>query len=138
MDLVTVVTELRAIEERYAPAGGASREAYAKQLADGRAREADREEVCNTGDATAAWIVLLLCSRYGVRPFRRRRQKPTTICVHVPAGFMSKVFWPQVTEMATAFERARRAMVDEVATAWLGRAAAEETFFVDEVRAAEG
>src|SRR5262245_31158659 len=119
VDVEKFVAELRAIEERYAPPGGASPEA---QLAHWRKWDPDREEVCSTRDATTAWYLLRLCGRYGIRPFRRPRQKPTTICVRVPPSFMSKVLWPHVRDAAAVFERARQAAIDEVVTAWLGAA----------------
>ncbi len=131
MDVESVAKALRAIELRYAPPSGASAEGYARQLAEWRLREPDREEVCTTHDATGAWLVVMLCARYGIRPFRRPRQKPTTTCLRAPASFVTKVFWPQVQEMARVFEAARASMVDEITTAWLG-AAANEVFVVDE------
>ena len=131
MDIDKVVAELRAIERRYAPPGGASVAGYAQQLAEWRTREPDSEEVCWGGDATGAWVVVMLCARYGIRPYRRPRQKAATTCVLAPAGFVSKVFWPQALEMMGAFERARRAMAEEIVTAWLGTAG-EQVFVVDE------
>ena len=126
-----MVKELRAIEQRYAPPSGASPEAYARQLAEWRAREADREEVCSTRGATGAWVVVMLCARYGIRPFRRPRQRPTTITLLAPAGFVSKVLWPQVQAMVAVFEAARASMMKEVAGAWLGPSA-DQPLFVDE------
>jgi hypothetical protein len=131
VDIEGVVAELRAIERRYAPPAGASAAAYAQQLAEWRTREPDSEEVCWGGDATGVWVAVMLCARYGIRPFRRPRQKATTVTVLAPAGFVSKVFWPQALEMIGAFERARRAMADEVVTAWLG-AAGDQVFVVDD------
>lgn len=124
---------LREVERKYAPTAGAGTDAYAKQVAEWRTHEADREEVCSTHDATGAWIVVMLCARYGIRPFRRPRQKPTTICLLAPAGFVSKVFWPQVQEMMRVFEAARAKMVDEVVSAWLGPAGSR-ALVVDEQR----
>jgi hypothetical protein len=133
VDIEAMVKELQAIERRYAPASGVGPEAYARQLAEWRTREPDREEVCSTGDATGAWIVVMLCARYGIRPFRRPRQKPTTITLMAPAGFVSKVFWPQVKEMVGVFEAARVSMVNQVVGAWLG-AAGDQVFTVGEER----
>jgi len=59
VDIEAMVKELQAIERRYGPASGASREARVQQLAEWRTREADREEVCSTGDATGAWVVVM-------------------------------------------------------------------------------
>jgi hypothetical protein len=126
-----VVAELRAIERRWVPAVGTGATAYAEQLAEWRTREADSEQVCRGGDATGIWVTVMLCRRYGIRAFRRPRQKPATVCVLAPASFVTKVFWPQALEMMDAFEKARRAMAEEIATAWLGPEA-DEVLVVDE------
>lgn len=132
MDTHAFAAELREIDRRYAPSGGGGGDAYAKQLADWRLKEPDREEVCNTREPTSAWLLLWLCTRYGIRPFRRLRQKPTTICVRVPKGFMSKVLWPQLEELAAVFVRARAAAVDELVTAWLGVGVGDQPIVVEE------
>lgn len=132
MDVSALVEQLREVDRRYAPPGEASRAAYSKQLSDWRLKEADREEVCTTGDATSVWLLLWLCTRYGIRPFRRPRQKPTTICIRAPKGFVSAHLWPQLQEMTAVFDRARAAAVDDVMTAWLGPAAVAEAIVVDE------
>lgn len=133
VDLAKLANELDAIERRFAPDGDVSQSACVKQLAEWRTREADREEVCSTGNATTAWLLLRLCGRYGIRPFRRPRQKPTTICLHAPAGFVSKVLWPQVQESAGVFARAHAELTGDIITKWLGAAVADETIFVDEI-----
>ena len=132
MDIDEFVNQLRALEARYAPPGKHGPGAYAEQLAEWRRREADREEVCSSRDPTIAWYLLLLCRRYGIRTYRRPRQKMTTTCVSVPPGFMSKVLLPQLREAATVFERARSAVIDEIVRGWLGPAVADETLFVDD------
>ena len=131
MDVSALVEQLREVDRRYAPPGEASGAAYAKLLAEWRLKEVDREEVCNTGDATTAWLLLWLCARYGIRPFRRPRQKPTTICIRAPKGFVATHIGPQLQEMAAVFEHARAAGVDELVTAWLGPAAVAEPIIVD-------
>jgi hypothetical protein len=134
VDLAKIADELDAIERRYAPGGDVSSAACRKQLAEWRTREADREEVCSAGNGPAAWLLLRLCVRYGIRPFRRPRQKPTTVCLHAPAGFVSKVLWPQVLDSARVFERAHAELTGDIITRWLGAAAADETLFVDEIK----
>lgn len=133
MDLSKIAAELSAIERRFAPGGDVSPEACKAQLADWRTREADREEVCSTGNATATWLLLRLCGRYGIRPFRRPRQKPTTVCLCAPAGFVSGVLWPQVLEAARVFAKAHAELTEVIVTEWLGAAAADETIFIDEI-----
>ena len=131
MDVSALAEQLREVDRRYAPPGGADRAAYAKQLAEWRLKEPDSEEVCSTGDATSAWLLLWLCARYGIRTSRRPRQKPTTICVHAPRGFATKILWPQLQEMNRVFDQARALAVEEVATAWLGPEANSAPLFVD-------
>jgi hypothetical protein len=44
------------------------------------------------------WSVRLftaLCRRYGLRPFRRPRQRTTTVMVRGPRRFLESVLWPQ-------------------------------------------
>ena len=57
---------------------------------------------------------------YGIRPFRRQRQKPTTVCLLAPAGFVSGVLWPQHQEETFVITRARAQLVSDVLTTWLG------------------
>lgn len=134
MDVSAFAVQLRDVECRYAPAGEASRAAYANQLAEWRRKEQepDSEQVCSTGDATGAWLLLWLCARYGIRTSRRPRQKPTTICVHAPKSFVTKVLGPQLQDMTVVFDQARAKVVDEVVTAWLGPEASAAPLFVDE------
>ena len=125
MDIGKLADELTAIERRYAPDGDVSPEACARQLAEWRDREADHEEVCSAGDETESWLLMRICRRYGIRPFRGPRQKATTVRLHVPPGFMSTVLWPQHQELNVVFARARAQVVKDLLSAWLGAGAAE-------------
>lgn len=131
MDFAALAEQLRVVEQRYEPVSQPDRAAYAKQLAEWRQKEPDSEEVCLTGDPTGAWLLLLLCARYGIRTSRRPRQKVTTICVHAPSGFVTKVLWPQWRELVAVFDKARAMAVNEVMSAWLGSKAGSAVLFVD-------
>ena len=133
MDLRKIADELSAIERRFAPGGDVSPEACARQFAEWRARETEREEVCTTRDATATWLLLRLCGRYGLRPFRRPRQKPTTVCLLAPPSFITEVLWPQHQEETFVISRARAQLVNDVLTTWLGAAALEAPIMIDEL-----
>jgi len=132
MGVSALAEQLKAVERRYAIPGATGAADYAKQLADWRLREAEREEVCSTHNATVGWLLLRLCARYGIRAYRRPRQKPTTISLQAPAGFVSKVLWPQVQAMAAVVEQARSAASSELMAAWLGPAGADEVFVLDD------
>lgn len=132
MDPRLFAADLRAVEQHYAPADGASAEAYAHQLESWRQRDGEREEVCSTGDATGGWLFLRLCARYGLQPYRRRRQKPTTVTVRAPQGFVTKVLWPQFQAMLQVFATARAEVDKEILASWLGAEEASATLSIEE------
>ncbi len=47
-------------------------------------------------------LFLALCRRYGLRPYRYRRQRLTTVMVHVPRDFVDQVLWPEFEELNQA------------------------------------
>ena len=126
------VEQLRSLERQYAPPDDADASAYVKQLEAWRRAEADREEVCSTRDEAGAWLFLRLCARYGLRPYRRARQKPTTITIRAPRGFVSRVLWPQFQAMARVFAAAKIRCTDEIVLDWVGKEAADEVLVIDE------
>ena len=138
MELPSYVEQLRSIERQYAPPEGPEdASAYARQLETWRRQEEDREEVCQTGDATGGWLLMRLCSRYGLKPFRRPRQRATTITLRAPRGFVSKILWPQFQAMARVFATAKLQIASELIDDWLGEAAGDELLILDEEPAEE-
>jgi tRNA nucleotidyltransferase (CCA-adding enzyme) len=47
-------------------------------------------------------LFLALSRRYGLGPFRYRRQRLTTVMVRVPRGFVDQVLWPEFQELNKA------------------------------------
>src|ERR1700694_623425 len=45
-----------------------------------------------------------LCRRYGLEPYRYKRQRYTTVMVRVPRSFVDKTLWPEYEELRTALE----------------------------------
>jgi len=133
MEPSTYAAHLRAIERHYAPSEGASQEAYLRQVERWRQRDGEREEMCSTGDAVGGWLFLRLCARYGLRPYRRRRQKPTTMMVRAPQGFVTKVLWPQFQAMLKVFAEANVEVANEILVGWLGAEEASTTLSVEEL-----
>ena len=43
-----------------------------------------------------------LCRRYGLEPYRYRRQRYTTVMVRVPKTFVDKTLWPEYQELRSA------------------------------------
>ena len=95
------------MEALFARAGtGGEREAAAA------AAERIRARLREAGDATPAvemrfslgdpWsrqLFVALCRRYGLRPFRYRGQRHTSIMLQVPKPFLDDVLWPEFQEL---------------------------------------
>lgn len=43
-----------------------------------------------------------LCRRYGLEPYRYRRQRHTTVMVRVPKSFVDQTLWPEYQELRDA------------------------------------
>jgi hypothetical protein len=45
-----------------------------------------------------------LCRRYGLEPYRYKRQRHTTVMVRVPKSFAERTLWPEYLEIKTALD----------------------------------
>jgi hypothetical protein len=45
-----------------------------------------------------------LCRRYGLEPYRYKRQRYTTIVVRAPRSFIDRTLWPEYRELKTALD----------------------------------
>ncbi len=45
-----------------------------------------------------------LCRRYGLEPYRYRRQRYTTVVVKTPRSFVDSTLWPEYLELKTALD----------------------------------
>jgi hypothetical protein len=45
-----------------------------------------------------------LCRRYGLEPYRYKRQRYTTVMVRVPQSFVDKTLWPEYEELRAALD----------------------------------
>jgi hypothetical protein len=43
-----------------------------------------------------------LCRRYGLEPYRYKRQRYTTVMVRMPRSFLDKTLWPEYEELRAA------------------------------------
>jgi hypothetical protein len=129
MDVPRRVMELRAADLAYTEGADGK---GAERLAEWRAREADTEILIGAGDALGAWVTLLVCKRYGVKTFRRKRMQRATIGVRAPEGFIDEVLRPHITAVLRVFVQARDEALNELTAAWLGEKVAAEPLVVDE------
>lgn len=49
-------------------------------------------------------LFVALCRRYGLKPFRYRRQRYTTVMVMVPQSFVDSTLWPEFQEIQRALK----------------------------------
>ena len=101
MDRAAVLRQLREEEERVATGwvgrrgqedpAGALRELLARQWQGGHARLV---VTVKQEDPYMRAFFMTLCRRYGLEPYRKPRQRRTTLMLEAPESFLQDVFWP--------------------------------------------
>ena len=110
--------KLRKIEALFAGAGTvgerlaaeAARERVKARLADVQRHDKPIEMKFSLGNTWSRRLFLALCRRYGLKPYRKYRQRYTTVMVRVPRGFLDLVLWPEFLEL----DRTLRQYLDDV------------------------
>ena len=119
--------KLRKIEALFAGAATAG-ERNAAQAARERIRARQREMEAREGpiemrfslsDGWNVKLFLALCRRYGLKPYRMRGQRRTTVMLKVVRTFANDILWPEFTQLAAALttylnEATERIIQDEV------------------------
>lgn len=98
--------------ERVAAAVAAER--IRQRLADLRKVERDMEMHYSLPDPWMRQLFVALCRRYGLIPFRRPRQRTSTVCVMVPEAFHKNTLWPEFVALATALRQHLQAITEHV------------------------
>jgi hypothetical protein len=104
--------KLRKIEALFAGAGTAGEKNAAEaalervraRLNELGHRDPAIEMQFSMADQWSRHLFLALCRRYGLKPFRYRRQRRTTVVVRVPKGFLDLVLWPEFNELNQALQ----------------------------------
>ncbi len=102
--------KLRKIEALFAGAGTdgerlaaeAGRERIRARLAALGKEDPAIEMQFSLPDQWSRRLFLALCRRYGLLPYRRARQRLTTVMLRVPRGFAEDVLWPEFKELNVA------------------------------------
>jgi hypothetical protein len=66
-------------------------------------------------------LFMALCRRYGLEPYRYKRQRRTTVMVRAPKSFIEATLWPEYLDLRRAldeylFEATERIIREEVFT----------------------
>lgn len=107
MDEVALVEKLARIEALFA---GATTEGERVAAAEARRRIQERLEATRKTDPPVefkftladTWsrrVFVALCRRYGLKPYRYRGQRRTTVMVRVPARFVNETVWPEYQQI---------------------------------------
>lgn len=59
-------------------------------------------------------LLSALCRRYGLTPFRYRRQRHTTLMVRVKESFLNQVLWPEYCQLRDALDQYLREATDRI------------------------
>lgn len=107
MDEAQLRAKLRKVEALFARAGthgekAAAGEAAARiraRLDAARKTETLIEMKFSLGDLWSRRLFVALCRRYGLTPYRYRRQRHTTVMLKVPESFVDQVLWPEFQDL---------------------------------------
>ena len=83
-------------------AAAAAIERVKKALAGFRQTEQAVEMQFSMADQWQRRLFMALCRRYGLEPYRYRRQRYTTVLVRAPKSFINKTLWPEYLELRDA------------------------------------
>ena len=88
--------------ERYAAAAAIDR--VRKALAVAAQMEQPVETQFTLSDQWSRRLFTALCRRYGLAPYRYRRQRHTTVVVRAPRSFINNTLWPEFLQIKDALD----------------------------------
>ena len=100
-----LISKLREVERELGRPDARDPASCRARLAEWRKREADIDYQCSIPDPMAQRVLLGVCLRYGLLPYRRSKRARATLWVRAPRGFMREVLWPEVDAVARVLER---------------------------------
>ncbi|HTS25044.1 MAG TPA: hypothetical protein VMH81_04170 [Bryobacteraceae bacterium] len=59
-------------------------------------------------------LFMALCRRYGLEPYRYRRQRYTTVMVRAPESFINKTLWPEYRQLRDALDQYLNEATDRI------------------------
>jgi hypothetical protein len=106
-DEATLRAKLRKIEALFAGAGtlgeraaaGAAAERIRARLKGTEKAETAIEIRLTVEDPWSRQLLIALCRRYGLRPYRYARMRRNTVVVKTPRSFLDEVLWPEFQEI---------------------------------------
>jgi hypothetical protein len=84
------------------------------RLAETRSKEPDIVLVYTLPDPWTRKLFLALCRRYGLQPYRRPRQRYSTVQVRAPSTFQHGTLWPEYLALSAELEKHLAEITDRV------------------------
>ena len=99
----TLLEKLRKIEALHAGTGFSGEREAARRAAERirarleelRGREQDEELLYSLPDPWKRKLFVALCRRYGLKPYRERGRRYSTVIVRAPKAFQNGTLWPE-------------------------------------------
>jgi hypothetical protein len=118
----TLVEKLRKLEALHAgtrvdgerEAARRAAERIRERLAELRNTEAEVEMLYRLPDPWKRQLFLALCRRYGLRPFRERGRRSTTVQVRAPKSFQDRTLWPHFLAVAEELDTHLWSLTEQV------------------------
>ena len=113
LDEARLLEKLRAIEALFA---GATTDGERVAAGEARARiqlrlkqleeaEPPMEYKFSVADGWSAKLFMALCRRYGIKPYRYRGQRRTTLMARVSRQFVNETLWPEYEQLSAVLRR---------------------------------
>jgi len=124
LDEARLIEKLRAIEALHARPGSDgervaaenARERILERLRELAEADPPVEYRFSMADMWSRRVFLALLRRYGIRPYRYRRQRHTTVMAMVSKGFVDETLWPEFQSISSTL----RSYLDEVTSRVVG------------------
>jgi hypothetical protein len=118
----TLIEKLRKLEALHAgtkidgerEAARRAAERIRERLADLRGREEEIELVYRLPDPWTRKLFIALCRRYGLKPYRERGQRYSTVMVRAPRTFQDATLWPEFCALSNELKEELAALTDRV------------------------
>ena len=122
MDEAALIAKLRLIEALHTGAATAgeriaaehAKQRILKRLADCEKDDPPTEVKFTMRDIWSKRVFLALLRRYGLTPYRYKRQRHTTILARVSRRFVDETLWPEFVDLVTTLESYLSEVTDRV------------------------
>jgi hypothetical protein len=139
MDEARLIEKLRRVEALFAGASTAGEQAAAegaRQRILDRLSRSEREAPpveykFSLGDPWARKVFVALLRRYGIKPYRYRRQRHSTVMAKLSKRFVDETLWPEFQEISETLQRYLTDVTDRVIAQVLHQDASEADVMED-------